>query len=143
MFAIEKFEDRLKAWTDFRKLLEDSASPLQDVVDFYDKCPKVSIATDPYDKKSWPDPWQLIEENQYCAMCKILGICYTLQLTERFKHNKFEIYISIDNENSSTHYLLCIDDNYIIGYEDGKLLTKKDMSKTIRKQYSVQMEHLH
>jgi len=56
----------------------------------------------------WPTPWELVKENQYCEFCTVLGMCYSLQLTERFSQDQFEIHIVIDRKNSSTHYLLYV-----------------------------------
>lgn len=119
MFHIQKYEDRLASWNEFRKTLEDANNPIQNVIDYYDQAPRVSINTDPWDNATWPDPWELVYENQYCAFCSVLGTCYSLQLTERFKGSNFEIHIGIDREKSRTVYLLIID-NIVIGWNDGE-----------------------
>lgn len=113
----KKYEERLSLWRKFRDSLENDPNPLNSVLDFYNLAPKVSMHTDPWTKEMWPDPWQLIYENQYCDFCRVLGMCYSLQLTERFKGSTFEIHISIDRENAQTFYLLRID-NMIIGYDN-------------------------
>ena len=114
------YEERLSKWREFRAHLESSSTPLNDVVQFYQLAPTVSIHTDPFNKKSWPGPWELLNENQYCSFCKILGMCYTLQLTESFNGKTFEIIIGRDMENNARLYLLSInkeviglDDNYV------------------------------
>ena len=83
------YEGRLSKWREFRETLEDSPKPINDVVQFYRLAPTVSIHTDPFNNKTWPGPWELLHENQYCIFCKVLGMCYTLQLTESFKDSKF------------------------------------------------------
>jgi hypothetical protein len=109
----KKYEDRLAAWRDFRETLEVHEDPLQSVMDFYDRAPRVSIQTDPWDQDTWPTPWELVNENQYCDFARVLGMCYSLQLTERFKGSIFEIHIGIDTSNSSLMYLLFVDDRVI------------------------------
>ena len=104
----KKYEDRLLAWSEFRQNLETSNTPIQDVIDLYNTAPTVSIHTDPWDNSMWPAPWELVKENQYCEFCTVLGMCYSLQLTERFSQDQFEIHIVIDRKNSSTHYLLYV-----------------------------------
>ena len=47
---------------------------------------------DPWDQNTWLGPWQLVEKNLYTEMCITLGICYSLQLTERFSSSDFEIH---------------------------------------------------
>ena len=104
----KKYEDRFLAWSEFRQNLETSNSPIQDVIDLYSTAPTVSIHTDPWDNSMWPTPWELVKENQYCEFSTVLGMCYSLQLTERFSQDQFEIHIVIDRKNSSTHYLLYV-----------------------------------
>jgi hypothetical protein len=137
MFHIQKYEDRLASWQEFRESLETVDNPLQSVLDYYDQAPRVSINTDPWDNATWPDPWELIHENQYCTFCTVLGICYSLQLTERFKGSNFEIHIGIDRKKSRTVFLLMIDD-IVIGWNEG-LVNKLELPKTlqIEKIYSM------
>ena len=101
-------DQRLQEWSEFRNTLEASSNPIQDTIDFYSQAPTVSIHTDPWDETTWPTPWELVQENQYCDFCIVLGCCYSLQLTERFSQDQFEIHIVIDGKNSSTHYLLYV-----------------------------------
>jgi len=100
--SIRSFEDRLSQWAEFRDNLEDYVDPIQATIDQYSKAPEVSIHTDPYDQTSWPTPWELIKENHYCAFCKLLGIAFTLQLTDSFSAEQFEIHIQRSDE---THML--------------------------------------
>jgi len=123
------YETRVSLWRQFREDLELSKTPLQDVVNFYETAPTVSIHTDPWDDTTWPDPWELVYENQYCGFCKLLGICYSLQLTERFNQKKFEIHIGIDHTNTETYYLLFIDDQ-VIGYND-EIISNENLPSTI------------
>ena len=120
MFTLSQYEDRLLEWAEFRQSLEKDINAFQKVVDFYNRIPRCSINTDPWDRKSWPGPWELVYENQYCNFCIILGMCYTLQLTESFNGKTFEIIIGRDMENNARLYLLSInkeviglDDNYV------------------------------
>lgn len=108
--------DRLRAWAEFRNSLEQSDNPINDTINLYNKAPTVSISMDPWDQTTWLNPWELLQENQYCSFSKILGIFYTLQLCERFSKSNFEIHICTDNENSEVKYLLKLDD-IVIGYE--------------------------
>ena len=115
------YESRLAEWSSFRDTLESSTNPFQDLIHFYMHVPLVSIHTDPWNQKIWPDPWELILENQYCSFCKILGYYYTLALTERFSDSQFEIHISMDHEQSETYYMLKVDDT-VLGYKNTPLL---------------------
>jgi len=137
MFHIQKYEDRLAVWQEFRNSIESAEDPLQLVIDYYDQAPRVSIATDPWDNATWPGPWELVHENQYCKFCTVLGMCYSLQLTERFKGSTFEIHIGMDRERSRTVFLLMIDD-IVIGWNEG-LVKRSELSTAlqIEKIYSM------
>lgn len=113
-----KYEDRLHAWSCLRQELETSQDPFQQVINFYSKAPRVSIATDPWDKSRWPDPWEMVFENQYDEFLTVLGQCYSLQLTDRFKGSAFEIHIGIDVEESKTYYLCVINKSTVLGWNE-------------------------
>lgn len=107
------YEQRLALWRSFRESLETADDPIQLAIDFFKRAPQVSMAADPYTQSTWPDPWEMIKENSYCEFVKILAICYTLQLTDRFSQSHFEIHITQDKQRSSTDYLLFIDDRVV------------------------------
>tara|TARA_B100000519_G_C13972382_1_gene310589 strand:+ start:41 stop:466 length:426 start_codon:yes stop_codon:yes gene_type:complete len=138
----KSYEDRLAAWAGFRSTLEVSKDPIQDTIDFFNKAPLVNIQTDPYTPSSWPDPWELIKENIYCAFVKILAICYTLQLTDVLSKEKFEIHITHDNKRSSTYYLLYVGDR-VIGFEEGTHVCKTDIPNSIISHHEYPMLALH
>ncbi len=132
------YEVRLSEWSSFRESLETSKDPIQDVIDYYNRFPIVSIHTDPYDMKSWPDPWELIYENEYCEYCILLGMCYTLQLTDRFSQEDFEIHITLD-EKKSHHYYLLIVGNRVLGYEKNKHVTRQEIREKLQSQCVYKM----
>lgn len=105
------YESRLQIWRDFRDSLTTSDNPFQDLTEFYKMAPIVSIHTDPWTPSVWPDPWELVYENQYDEFCILLGICYSMQLSDRFKDLTYEIHIGIDKQKSLTYYLLKAGDN--------------------------------
>lgn len=120
MFDKKSYKDRLTAWVNFRATLETSSNPYEDVLDYYKQATLVSIQVDPFEQSSWLDPWNLVLENEYCSFAIVLGIAYTLQLTERFSRSNFEIHIITDYENSELKYLLYID-NMVIDYQNNNV----------------------
>jgi len=121
---------RLQAWLDFRNSLETAPNPIQDTITFYNRAPIVNFQVDPYDRKSWPTPWQLLNENQYCKFALLLGMFYTLKLTDRFAETAAEIHICKDTASSESLYLLHID-NMIIGYDRKTAINCSDLPTTI------------
>ena len=136
----KKYEERLAAWSEFRSSLEDSKTPFLDVVEFYASAPKTRYAVDPWGQSTWPDPWQLLEENLYCEFSVVLGMCFSLQLTDKFSGSNFEIHICTNNEKAETHYLLFVDNN-VIGY-DGGVVLKEEMPEALYSQMIYSMPGL-
>ena len=96
------------------------------------------IAADPFTPSSWPTAWELLEENNYCSFVKILAICYTLQLTEVLKHEKYEIHITRDRKKSATYYLLYVDD-IVIGFDADTYVHRTEMPNTLRSELVHQL----
>lgn len=137
MFEL-KFEERMSAWRNFRESLETSKDPIQDTIDFYNKAPICKFAADPYTPSCWPDPWELLEENNYCPFVKILAICYTLQLTDCLSRATYKIHIKHDKENSTTYYLLYINDR-VVGFNGELHVHKNELPKNLFSQFEHAM----
>jgi hypothetical protein len=134
-------QQQLSAWYELRQQLEESDDPLNDVVRFFSKFPQVKFYTDPYEPSTWPTPWELISENEYCRFNQILGICYTLQLTERFKNSQPKINVSIDTVNKTVYYLLFVEDK-VYGYDEDWIDASK-LPKSLKEQKIYPMKQLH
>ena len=132
---------QMAAWYQLRQQLETSNSPLEDISIFFLRLPRVKIYTDPYDSATWPTPWELISENEYCEFNLILGMCYTLQLTERFKDCQPTINVSIDTVNKTVYYLLIVDDK-VYGYDED-WIDATDLPKSLKTQKIYAMKQLH
>lgn len=130
MFHNSTYEKRLAAWAEFRQELETDKDPLGSVLKKYKSAPFVRIACDPYDKKTWPNPWELINENEYDEMLRLVGICYTLQLTDRFSQNNFEIHITQDRDNSEIFYLLKMD-NLVFNINEEEVVHQDELPETV------------
>lgn len=133
------YEDRLVLWNEFRHSLELSSTPIDDAVKFYSQAPKSKLSVDPWDKTTWPNPWELLKENIYCEFNRVLGVCYSLQLTDCFKEADFEIHISTDN-NLGYVYLLEVN-NKIIGWDEF-VIDKEDLPNDLRSQVTYPMPKL-
>jgi hypothetical protein len=127
----KKYEERLAIWREFRNGLETSSDPVQDAIEFYSNAPSCTIAADPYTPSTWPTPWELLEENNYCSFVKILAICYTLQLTDVLSQASYEIHITRDNENSETYYLLYVDD-IVVGFNGDTHVHRSKIPNSLR-----------
>jgi|688.fasta_scaffold95575_3 hypothetical protein len=128
-------------WYNLRRQLENDLTPFETVANFFEQLPKVKIYTDPYDPDTWPTPWELIDENEYCQFNILLGICYTIQLTERFKNCHPKINVAIDTINKTVYYLLIINDK-VYGY-DSNWIEASALPKSLKIQKMYAMKELH
>jgi hypothetical protein len=139
MFAdICSFEQRMSTWAEFRDTLSEKQDPIQATIDLYERAPWVSIHTDPYDRSTWPNPWELIRENQYCDFCRLLGICYTLQLSDCFSNEEFEIHIQRSGETGELFYLLFVGDR-VVGYNGETHVANSELPPDLSVQHRYKM----
>lgn len=134
------YEERLVLWRQFRDELEACKDPIQFAIDFYKDAPSVMLNADPWDQSTWPDPWELLQENMYCELTRVLGIGYSLQLTDCLNQSSFEIHIYTDS-NRGYCYLLSVDD-YIVGWEENTYVSKQDLPQDLLSQHTYQLPSL-
>jgi len=135
------YEQRLASWRYLRDCVETVEDPIQEVIDFYSKAPLHTIAADPYTPSTWPDPWELLEENNYCAFVKILAICYTLQLTDVLSQASYMIHIVQDKKNSATHYLLHIN-NRVVGFKEDTHVHAEELPPGLHSLYEYYLPNI-
>ena len=129
---------RLAAWRQFRESLETSPTPLEDVAELWCHAPFVSPYLDPQIPTAWPDPWHLMLDLRLDDLALVLGMLYTIKLTQRFIDTKCEIHMSMCPEKNSTQYLLLVDNSHVLNLDHGTVVEKQRLesldTKTI---YSV------
>jgi hypothetical protein len=121
--------DRLIAWKQFRDLVENSNSPLDDVAELWSHAPFVNDYLDPTHPSTWPDPWKLIIDLKLDSLAIALGMLYTIKLTKRFENNICEIQSLVDPIENKTFYILVVDGTFILNLEYRKVLLMDAISK--------------
>ena len=123
MFDLD-VDDRLSAWSDLRKHINDCNDPLQEVVDFWSQTPFVphNHKIDPFYQASWPTPWEMVVENRYDDFTKAVMIGYTLLLTEKFKSSEIQIKTLVDTQFKRHYNVVYVDDTWVLNYDDSKVL---------------------
>jgi hypothetical protein len=109
------YETRLKEWFKLRQEVENLSLEEKAVrIDnFWQKRPLLNHYLHPVDIDNWPDPWQLIYENNYCIYAGALGIFYTLLL---LGISDVDI-IEAKDDNSEDVVLVLVDNaKYILNY---------------------------
>jgi len=136
------YETRLKSWYDLRKSLENS--DIKTICLAIDKwwqyAPLVNHHLHLDEIETWPGPWDLLLENNYCQIARGLGMVYTLQLVGI---KDIDFCIAID-DNSEECPLVMVDRAiYLMNYypntvisnslNDFKVTSHIDMTKLNKK----------
>jgi hypothetical protein len=134
MFKLSTNE-RLARWKQFREeigclVLSDAINETQE---FWKKCPFTPYYLDIENPTNWPDPWQLITENYYCDLAKVLGIVYTLHLSKHSELIKPEIRVYY---NSKTRHSFCIawfdGGKYIVNLSEDTVVNKEHLDQELK-----------
>lgn len=131
MFKLS-LDDRLLAWSSLRKQLENSGSPFEDLMEFWNKAQLVGYNTliDPYCQANWPTPWEIIDNNVYDDFTKAIMMGYTLLLTERFKNNYIEVKTLIDRTHGKLYNIVCINEICILNFKDDEVVDQGQIPGT-------------
>lgn len=109
--------DRLTAWKEFRDRLEISSTPMEDVATLWSRAPFVSSYLNPQNPAEWPDPWHLIAEGRFDELAIVVGMLYTIKLTQRFMNSELEIHTSTLPTEKEARYILIVDKQYVLNLE--------------------------
>lgn len=118
----QKPDDRLSSWAEFRKELEQSPCPLEDVIHFWSTAPFTphNSKIDPYYQKSWPTPWEIIVDNRYDDLTKTIMMGWSLKLTKKYQSSKVEIKTIVDRIKNVHYNIVSIDDHWILNYKQNE-----------------------
>jgi hypothetical protein len=134
------FEKRFREWYDLRQGLagKNVESALLAVNDWWAQTPWRPYYLHWDDRRSWPTPWQLLEDNIYCDLARALGIVYTLMMAQLPGIHNIEIIET--NEGN----LVQIDQGkYILNWHPGEMLNISSANIIIKNTISSrELEHL-
>jgi hypothetical protein len=117
---------RLAEWKNFRSKIEKSDKPFRDVAEFWYFAPFVSPYLNPKDPDSWPDAWHLVLSDRLDHLAIVLGMYYTLKLTQRFSKCDYEIHMSMLTDKDRDYWLL-IDNQYVLRVFSQDVFSIKDL----------------
>lgn len=128
MFKLSS-DDRISSWVNLRTQLETCNSPFQTVIDFWRDTPYVPYnrSVDQYNPKSWPTPWEIIDENQYDDFTKALMIGYTIKFTNRFKNSVIIVRTLIDKDKKTCYNVVSIDEEWVLNFKDNEPMLFKNI----------------
>jgi hypothetical protein len=95
------FAGRLESWYSMRQQCHNL--PVESVLllinSWWFTTPWQPYYLDWLDQDSWPDPWQLLNDNVYCDLARALGILYTISLLDRADLTDAALVLSQDGHN--------------------------------------------
>lgn len=119
----ERYEDRLPAWYSLRSIPLADQQFLLEVNDFWQFAPQVKPTFDWRDPQNWPDPWELIRENNQSDLARALGIVYTIILSGR-QHLVESTMLSLCTDNAvlETNLVLVDQGKYVLNWAPREIL---------------------
>jgi len=130
------FYSRLRAWTSLRETLKDQNIETQciEIDRFWQQSPMSNHYLHPADIKTWPDPWQLIDDNIYCPYARALGMIYTLSL---LGIQDIDL-VSATDYNSVDVVLVLVDSaKYVLNYWPNTVVNNKLSDFTVVRYYDI------
>ena len=130
------FQTRLKEWHSLRNSL--AGADIKDIcieVDrFWQQSPIMNHYLHPVDIPTWPDPWQLLNDNLYCPYARALGMMYTLIMLGI----KDVDLVRATDYNSIDVVLVLVDSaKYILNYWPGTVVNNKLADFNIVNKYDI------
>jgi hypothetical protein len=115
VFTTNTFDQRLRLWHELRNTLQDSdiQTICVEVDKFWQQTPLITYYLHPDDIKDWPNPWELLNDNNYCYYARALGMIYTLLLlgikdvdfcTAKDYNNEEVVLVTVDRAKYVMNY---------------------------------------
>jgi|TARA_B110000438_G_scaffold298068_1_gene345565 hypothetical protein len=121
-------KSRLKRWRELRKEIVEISNiekQLRVVIDFWKTTPLGTGAIDPYNESTWPNPWDLLNTNNYDENVVGLCIAYTLHYSDI----PCRILLVQNVENNEIKLIVLVDDLHILNYNYDTVDTKEVMQE--------------
>ena len=129
----QNFADRLAVWNQLRTEASvlDLPSALVRINSWWCNTPWQPYYLHWDDRKDWPDPWQLLDDNVYCGLARGLGIMYTIAMLDR-EDMADACMFEFDSDNlvlvSQEKYILNWDSETIVNIIPGAKSSKNQIA---------------
>ena len=133
------FSERLESWAQLRQQCQtlDSEPALIKINQWWFQTPWTAYHLHWDDQTDWPDPWQLLSDNQYCPVARGLGIMYTIAMLDREDMQDARM-IEYQSDNlvlvAQEKYILNWDPDQVVNISLGKSKTRRQVSQEQIKQ---------
>ena len=133
------FSQRLESWAQLRQQCcqLDSEPALTKINAWWFQTPWTAYHLHWDDQADWPDPWQLLSDNQYCPVARGLGIMYTISMLDREDMQDAQM-IEYQSDNlvlvSQEKYILNWDPDQVVNISLGRSKPRRQVSQEQIKQ---------
>ena len=128
----DSFSARLTSWTFLREQCQNlPVEPaLARINDWWFRAPWRPYYLHWDDQNSWPNPWQLLSDNEYCEVARGLGILYTITLLDRADMAPAHLVLT----DAGRNLVLVAKEKYILNWE-ANCVVNTNQEETIHRQY--------
>ena len=133
------FAERLESWSTLRHQCAkiNTEFALKEINSWWFGAPWSAYHLHWDDQKDWPDPWQLLSDNQYCPVARGLGIMYTIAMLDR-EDMQDACMIEYQSDNlvlvNKEKYILNWDPDQVLNISLGKSKPRRRVSQEEIKQ---------
>jgi len=108
----------MSEWKAIRTQMETQTEKeqLQSVADFWAQAPLATMAYDPEALDTYPTPWEMMHENDWCANSVAVGMEFTLRLGG-WSADRLRVRMMRDYDLSVQKLILEVDGKYLLNYE--------------------------
>lgn len=127
---LSNYYDRLRDWFNLKESIRNSKIQIKciEVDKFWQQCPMSNHFLHPADIESWPNPWELLNDNTYCYYARALGMVYTLML---LGVQDIDLIEGID-DTATEVVLVVVNKNFVLNYWPNSVLTTNLSGFTIQ-----------
>ena len=135
------FDRRLESWTQLRAYA--STADLNDAIkainSWWFQAPWTPYYLHWDDIQTWPDPWQLLNDNIYCDVARGLGILYTITLLDRADLDDATLVLTDSGDNlvlvGKSKYILNWDRDTVVNTIQATNIKKQLTQSAVKQQY--------
>lgn len=129
------FPERLQSWAALREqcAVADPHTALTAIDAWWQQTPWCPYHLHWDDRATWPDPWQLLDDNMYCSLARALGIMYTIAMIDR-KDLQDAVLFEAEGDN----LVQVASGKYILNWSGTTPLNINPSTKNLRRQISQQ-----
>jgi hypothetical protein len=115
----KNFADRLESWNRLRLQASTADKPaaLAMINAWWFNTPWRAYYLHWDDQNTWPDPWQLLDDDMYCPLARGLGMLYTISLIDRA-----DLQDCMLIECGGDNLVLVPDEKYILNWDQEQIV---------------------